>query len=96
MRTKELNDIGVYYRHIKKLMDEGYLEEIRYGYYQWQDEKAFSEVSIVTNLFPDGILCMETGLSYYNYTSRTSLKWHIAVDYKTSRNRFKIALLRKT
>lgn len=90
MRTKELNAIGIHYRDIKKLIEEGYIEKIRYGYYQWQDEKAFSEVSVISSLFPDGILCMDTALSYYDYTDRTPVKWHIAIDNRTSRNRFKI------
>ncbi len=90
MRTKDLQKLGIQYRNIQKLIEDGYIEKIRYGYYQWQDDKAFSEASIVSNLFPDGILCMDTALAYYNYVDRTPSSWHIAVDSKSSRYRFKI------
>jgi len=90
MRTKELSENGVHYRLINKLIEEGKINKIRYGYYQWQDEKVFTEAAIVTRLFPDGILCMETALLYYDYTERTPAAWHIAVDNRSSRTRFKI------
>ncbi len=90
MRNKDLQNHRIYYRDVAKLIEDGYIEKIKYGYYQWQDEKAFSEASAIRNLFPDGILCMETALDYYGYTDRTPLEWHIAVDYQSSRTRFKI------
>jgi len=90
MRTNELLRSGIHYRLLRKLIADGKIEKIRYGYYQWQDEKAFSEVSAITALFPDGILCMYTALLYYDYTDRTPSVWHIAVDKRSSRTRFNI------
>lgn len=37
MRTKELSENGIYYRKLKRLMEEGKVVKIRYGYYQLQD-----------------------------------------------------------
>lgn len=88
MPTKELSEQGIYYRRLRTLIEEGKVEKIRYGYYQWQDDKAFSEASIVVSLFPEGILCMETALLYYDYTDRIPDEWHIAVDNRSGRTRF--------
>lgn len=87
MRTKELSENGIHYRKLRALIEDGKVVKIRYGYYQWQDDKAFSEVSLVASLFPDGILCMETALLYYDYTDRTPDEWHIAVDNCSGRTR---------
>lgn len=90
MRTCELMKEGVSYQQLQKLMDEGNVEKIKYGYYQWQDEKAFTEVSIITSLFPEAIICDVSAAMYYGYTDRVPGVWHIAVDNKSARNKFKL------
>lgn len=90
MRTKELLENGIHYRMLRTLIAAGKVEKVRYGYYQWQDEKSFSEASLIVSLFPDGILCMETALLYYDYTDRTPDQWHIAVDNRSGRTKFYI------
>ena len=91
MKTAELKEHGIHYRALQKLIEEGTVEQVRRGYYQYLDEKAFTEVPAITTLFPDGVLCMESALDYYGYTERTPSAWQIAVDARTRRNRFKIA-----
>ena len=39
MRTCELTKEGISYRILQNLIEEGLVEKIKYGYYQWQDEK---------------------------------------------------------
>lgn len=90
MRTCELKREGVSYQILQKLMAEGLIEKIKYGYYQWQDEKAFSEVSVISALFPDAIICDMSAAMYYGYTDRVPGIWHIAVDNRSARNKFKI------
>lgn len=90
MRTFELKREGISYYILQELMEEGLVEKIKYGYYQWQDEKAFSEVSIISALFPDAIICDISAAMYYGYTDRVPGIWHIAVDNKSARNKFKI------
>ena len=86
MRTKELYECGVHYRLLVQLIREGYVEKIRYGYYQWQDDRAFSEAATIAKLFPDAILCMETALQYYGYTDRTPAAWCLAVDKHSTKS----------
>ena len=90
MRTFELKREGISHHILQELMEEGLVEKIKYGYYQWQDEKAFSEVFIISALFPDAIICDISAAMYYGYTDRVPGIWHIAVDNKSARNKFKI------
>lgn len=90
MRTSELTKEGISYQQIQNLIEEGNVEKIKYGYYQWQDEKAFTEASILTSLFPDAIICGISAAMYYGYTDRVPGEWHIAVDNRSARNKFKM------
>ena len=90
MRTKELQNENVFYRRLKQLIDEGYVEKVRYGYYQWIDEEDFSEAGTVIRLFPDAILCMDTALRYYKYSDRTPAQWHLTVSKDSGKSRFNI------
>lgn len=56
MRTCELTREGISYQVLQNLIEQGRVEKIKYGYYQWQDEKAFTEVSVITALFPEAII----------------------------------------
>ncbi len=90
MRTKELDAEGIFYRKVQELISAGYVEKVRYGYYQWVYPEDFSEVSTVIRLFPDAIFCMDTALSYYGYSDRTPGFWHLAVSKDSGKSRFQI------
>lgn len=90
MRRKELTLEKIYYGQIASLIQEGVIEKIRPGYYQWIDPDNLSEVVTITRLYPDGILCMDTALRHYGYSDRTPAQWHIAVNKYSNRTRFKI------
>ena len=90
MHTKQLEEEKIFYRKLQRLLEDGYVEKVRVGCYQWIDSEDFSEVSTITRLYPDGILCMDTALRYYGYSDRTPLAWHIAVSKDSGKSRFKI------
>lgn len=90
MRTKDIFEYKISGWFLKKMITEGYVEKIKYGYYQWQDERAFSEATIIARLFPDAVLCMDSALQYYGYTDRTPAAWCLAVDKHSTKSRFKI------
>lgn len=90
MRAKQLDEENVLYRVRQRLMEQGYIEKVRPGYYQWVDHEDFSEVGTVICLFPDAILCMDTALRYYGYSDRTPIEWHLAVSKDSGKSRFKI------
>ena len=72
------------------MVEAGKIEQVRRGYYQYAGEDSFSDIPIITTLFPDGVLCMESALDYYGYMDRTPAAWHLAVDNKSTRTRFYI------
>ena len=90
MRTNELKEAGYYYKKIQELMENGQIEQIRRGYYQYVGENSFSDIPALRTLFPDAVICMESALDYYGYTDRTPSAWHLAVDSKSTRTRFYI------
>ncbi|WP_310602686.1 type IV toxin-antitoxin system AbiEi family antitoxin domain-containing protein [Anaerosporobacter sp.] len=90
MKSKEIIENRIYNQFLKRLIDEGYVEKIKFGYYQWQDERAFSEVIVIVRLFPDAVICMESALQYYGYTDRTPAAWCLAVDKHSTKSRFNI------
>ena len=90
MRTKDIFEYKISGWFLKKLITEGYVEKIKYGYYQWQDDRTFSEAAIIAQLFPDAVLCMDSALQYYGYTDRMPATWCLAVDKHSTESRFKI------
>lgn len=90
MRTTQLAEEKVFYPQRQKLMEDGHIEKVRRGYYQWNSCEDFSEVGTVTRLFPDAILCMDTALRYYGYSDRTPGDWHLAVSKDSGKSRFNI------
>lgn len=90
MRAKQLQAENILYRPLQKLIEQGCVEKVRYGYYQWVDPNDFSEIGTVTRLFPDAILCMDTALRHYGYSDRMPADWHLAVSKDSGKSRFKI------
>lgn len=89
MRTSQLYELSMDYRKIQQFVEEGILERIKSGYYSigFSDK---SEESMVSRLFPDGVLCLETALFYQGYLEIRPACWQIAVDKNTSKSRFKM------
>lgn len=90
MRTCELHKEHLFYNDIQALINRGIIEKIRYGYYQWVDSENMSEAAVITLLFPDAIMSMDTALFYYRYSDRTPLAWHLTVSKDSGKSRFKI------
>ncbi|MDD2534320.1 MAG: hypothetical protein PHC86_06440 [Eubacteriales bacterium] len=90
LRTADLSHARIYYKDIQLLLEQGRIEKIRTGYYQWIEQDNLSEVVIIKRLFPDAILCLVSALHYYGYSDRTPLRWTIAVSKDSPKSRFKI------
>ena len=91
VRTSDLAEGKIYYNDIKKLIEQGLIEKVRYGYYQWvSDTQESDEVRLIRYLIPDGILCMNTALFHYRYIDRIPGEWHIAVGKDSTKSRFRV------
>lgn len=54
MRTCELTREGISYQILQNLIEQGRIEKIKDGYYQWQDDKAISTMgNILFKSIPD-------------------------------------------
>jgi predicted transcriptional regulator of viral defense system len=91
IKRSELDELKIYQNDITELMNKGYIEKIRQGWYQViQSENAKSEAALIAALFPDGVICMHTALFHFGYSDRTPLDWDIAIDRNASKSRFKL------
>lgn len=89
MKTSQLYELSMDYRKIQQFVKEGILERVKSGYYSIGFTQK-SEESMVSGLFPDGVLCLETALFYQGYLETRPACWQIAVDKNTSKSRFKM------
>lgn len=89
MKTSQLYELPMDYRKIQQFVQEGILERVKNGYYSI-GFTGKSEESMVSGLFPDGVLCLETALFYQGYLETRPACWQIAVDKNTSKSKFKM------
>ena len=79
LKTSELKDLGFSSRQINKLIEEGVISRIKYGFYELIDYVPKEEV-IIARLFPKAVIFLESAMMHYGYTDRIPLAWQIAVD----------------
>lgn len=89
-KTSEFIKSGMTSTDVAKLCNNGILVRVKHGYYQLASQVEPNEEKIIANLFPDGILCMDTALFHYGYSDRTPLEWTIAFSRTVSRSRLKV------
>ncbi len=92
MKTCELNSMGLSSRQIRKLLDDQIITKIKRGYYILKDTIPPEEV-IISRLFPDAIIYLESALLYYNYIDRIPNAWQIAVEKHSNPNKYDISYL---
>ncbi len=89
VKTSQLYTLGMDYRKIQSFVEDGVLEKVKNGYYAVQFHKKREE-DILTALFSDCVLSMESALWCYRYIKNRPFQWTIAVNKNTSKSRFKI------
>ncbi|QVK16903.1 type IV toxin-antitoxin system AbiEi family antitoxin domain-containing protein [Mycoplasmatota bacterium] len=89
LKTSELNLLGLTSRQIKRLVEDGNIIKIKYGFYELSDYFTQDEV-IIARLFPDSVIFLESALMHYDYTDRIPSSWQIAVDKDSEKSKYKI------
>jgi predicted transcriptional regulator of viral defense system len=89
-KTADFKKNGLMNYEVAKYCKNGILTRIKHGYYQFTEKEEPSDEKIIANIFPDGIVCMDSALFYYGYSDRTPLEWTIAFKRIVSRSRLKI------
>ena len=88
-RTSEILAFGIDYRRIQQFMEEGQIVKVKNGYFTTK-RSDYSEEELITSMFPDGVLTMESALFYHGYLSLRPFQWQIAISKNTSKSRFKL------
>ncbi len=88
MRTTELSREKIFHEYIKQLMDDGYVEKIRTGYYHWKEGNSLNEVELLSYMFPDGILSFESAMYYYGYIDEEPEYWALTFPQNSTKSRF--------
>ncbi len=89
LKTSQLTKLKVDSRKINSLLKNGVIERIATGYYCLNSD-TISEAAIISRLFADGVLWLNTSLFYYGYSDRTPIEWDIIISKNASPSRFEI------
>lgn len=89
LSTSELNSLGFSSRQISRMIDDGVISRIKYGFYESTDYPPKEEV-IITRLFPNAVIFLESAAIYYGYTDRVPSAWQIAVDKDSNKAQYYI------
>ena len=89
-KTADFIQEGLEKYDICKLCEKGFLERIRHGYYMLSDDFTITEEMILSELLPEGIVCVESALFYYGYSDFSPRVWTVAVPRTISRTKIKI------
>lgn len=89
LKTSELKELGLSSRQIIKLLEDGMISKIKYGFYE-SNEYSLKEQVIIARLFPKAVIFLESALMHYGYTDRIPLAWQIAVDRHSKPNQYDI------
>ncbi len=89
IKASDLHETGVDFRRIQTFVEEGKLTRVKNGYYTSKILN-YSEEQLITAMFEDGVLTMESGAFYYGYLKQRPAHWSIAISKNTSKSRFKL------
>lgn len=82
MKTALLTENRVFSKEISKLVMDGVIVRVKTGFYAWADAlHDFSDVELVASVLPQGVVCLHSAASYYDFTTLFPTAVNIAVSY---------------
>ncbi len=90
IKLVDFTNYGYHNTVLDKLIEEGYVVKIKTGYYEWVADEPVSEAVVISKVFPEGIVCLESALYLYGYTDRTPLVWNLAVSKNNNKKKYVI------
>ena len=79
LRTSKLREANIHPYHLRKLVQQGKVEKIRFGLYRLVDSGS-DEMLTVQNAIPFGVFCMFSAWDFYHLTTYKPFEYHIAID----------------
>lgn len=89
LTTKKLNQAGITNYKIRKLLSERIITRISRGYYLYNELHLY-DYEMISSLFPEAIIYLESALLLHGYTDRIPNEWKIAVGRNMRRDRYTI------
>ncbi len=93
LKTSSLISAGLSNLDVRKLCNEGYIKNVRHGYYELVGEDTVTTEQLLAALLPEGILCVESALYKYGYIASSPLQFHVAVPRTVTRSKLDIPSL---
>ncbi|WP_312654477.1 hypothetical protein [Proteiniclasticum sp.] len=90
IKLSDFTSSGYHNTELYKLINKGFVRKIKTGYYEWIGGDPISDAVIITKLFPEGVVCLDSALYLYGYTDRTPSAWHIAVSKNKTTTKYNI------
>lgn len=90
IKLSDFTACGFHNTELNKLIEKGYVEKIKTGYYEWIDGDIVSDAVVIGKLFPEGVVCLDSALFLYGYTLKTPSAWHVAVSKNKKKSKYKI------
>lgn len=89
LKTSELNALGLSSRQIKRLIEDNIIVRIKHGFYELTNYVPREEV-IISRLFPEAVIFLESAMMEYGFTDRIPSVWQIAVNKNSNKKQYKI------
>lgn len=81
LTTGELNEAGISYYFIKKLIQNGEVERIKQGVYRWIEGLNDERIE-VKKIVPQGIFCLFSAADLHELTTFVPSVYHVAIPWK--------------
>ena len=85
MSKADLVSAGLKSQDVYALVQQGYIERIKRGYYKKSVGEVPKEEQLLSKLMITGIVCVESALFYYGYSDFAPREWSISVPRSYSR-----------
>ena len=89
VKTNDVIECGIHHSYIKKAIENGMVEKIKQGVYQWVETSQQDDWDVIHYLYSDGVICSLSALHHYRYIDRTPSELHLAFVRTINRKRFK-------
>lgn len=89
LKTSELNALGLSSRQIKRLIEDNIITRIKHGFYELINYLPKEEV-IISRLFPEAVIFLESAMMEYGFTDRIPSAWQIAVNKDSNKKQYEI------
>ncbi len=86
VKTADFSAAGLSNADVSYYCRQGYIERIRNGFYKQTEADAPKEELLLSKCLPQGVVCAESALYYYGYSSFVPRVWTVAVPRSFSRS----------